>query len=347
MSRIVYLLGAGASRGKRIGDSMSPTIIKEGENTILEGLPIVAELPERLGYIADMIENIPITNANYYDVNQMNNIKTFLVGQLRTLRQYCMSHATIDTYAKKLYLVRVPDFNFDELKRVLTIFLQIEQLINKPDNRYDTFLANILTSKLEIPNEMSILSWNYDSQFEIAYKQYSQASLPILERVATSLSKPAKIFKLNGSATFVNSPNIDQLYDGAKKLSDYQLAITLSAYANSRVAAMSSGTINGDFMTRLSFAWENAKDDVFMDSVCRTIINAEILVVIGYSFPFFNREIDRRIVSAMPKLKTVYIQDPYASNVQENFKAVLYPNNYQINYELRTNVAQFVLPNEL
>ncbi|MCH5332058.1 MAG: hypothetical protein J1E33_06615, partial [Alistipes sp.] len=112
-------------------------------------------------------------------------------------------------------------------------------------------------------------------------------------------------------------------------------------------AAMSSGTINGDFMTRLSFAWENAKDDVFMDSVCRTIINAEILVVIGYSFPFFNREIDRRIVSAMPKLKTVYIQDPYASNVQENFKAVLYPNNYQINYELRTNVAQFVLPNEL
>ena len=40
---------------------------------------------------------------------------------------------------------------------------------------------------------------------------------------------------------------------------------------------------------------------------------AEILVVIGYSFPFFNREIDKIIFSEMPTIKKIYFQDPFLS----------------------------------
>ena len=56
MSKIVYLLGAGASRGKRTWDN-KPSGWEEidlGDTTdIIEGLPLVFEIPHRLYYKKD------------------------------------------------------------------------------------------------------------------------------------------------------------------------------------------------------------------------------------------------------------------------------------------------------
>ena len=49
-----------------------------------------------------------------------------------------------------------------------------------------------------------------------------------------------------------------------------------------------------------------------------SIEDADILVVIGYTFPFFNREIDRMIFSQMECLQKIYIQDPNANNIVGN-----------------------------
>jgi hypothetical protein len=45
------------------------------------------------------------------------------------------------------------------------------------------------------------------------------------------------------------------------------------------------------------------------------IIGSDILVIIGYSFPFFNREIDKEIFNVLCQtgLKKIYYQDKFKS----------------------------------
>jgi len=90
----------------------------------------------------------------------------------------------------------------------------------------------------------------------------------------------------------------------------------------------------------------------------------EILVVIGYSFPIFNREIDNRLFKAMDdKLVKVYIQDMYPQKIESTMKNAFevfqkepvlrtgYVDQYieprKINFYLEDNLNQFVIPFEL
>lgn len=62
---------------------------------------------------------------------------------------------------------------------------------------------------LMLPSDISIISWNYDSLIEMAYKAYHKSqTLPIFEKNILNewpqLSKFGRIFKVNGSATFAN-----------------------------------------------------------------------------------------------------------------------------------------------
>jgi D-ribose pyranose/furanose isomerase RbsD len=57
------------------------------------------------------------------------------------------------------------------------------------------------------------------------------------------------------------------------------------------------------------FSWENNIDhQQAIDSAISKLGNTEILVIIGYSFPFFNREIDLKIFNGLRNLKKVYYQ---------------------------------------
>lgn len=97
-----------------------------------------------------------------------------MIADIEEVYKANKEHATIDTYAKKLYLTKRTN-ELKRLKNVLTAFFVWAQLESKADQRYDTFLANILQNEtLSIPNGISVISWNYDSQFELAYRNYSQ-----------------------------------------------------------------------------------------------------------------------------------------------------------------------------
>ena len=169
MAKILYLMGAGASYGKR-GDDFTVRIQRTKENvistssrsccSIAEGLPVVMEIPRRLLYIRELIYTASASNKE---------AKENLLVDLTWLYDGTSKHATIDTFAKKLYLTGRTQ-EYERLKKILSIYLIIEQIINKPDSRYDTFLANVLTQALDIPANIKVLTWNYDSQFELAYK---------------------------------------------------------------------------------------------------------------------------------------------------------------------------------
>lgn len=68
--------------------------------------------------------------------------------------------------------------------------------------------------------------------------------------------------------------------------------------------------------------------------------------VIGYSFPFINRDIDRVIIGNMSHLKTIYIQDPNAEAIDQSLRDVLSEDNTS-KIEYRKNCDQFYLPTKL
>ena len=75
---------------------------------------------------------------------------------------------------------------------------------------------------------------------------------------------------------------------------------------------------------------------------------AEIVVVIGYSFPFFNRQVDRLLFNNMDYLRKIYIQDPNSGRIKQSLLSVL--PNYMIDnvaIESVTDTSQFFLPPEL
>ena len=103
--------------------------------------------------------------------------------------------------------------------------------------------------------------------------------------------------------------------------------------------------------TKLNFAWEQTRFtnyEIWKD-VESSINESEILIVIGYTFPFFNREVDRKIFNMMPKLRKIYYQDPNAKNLIENIKPVILNNNAIDEKSIIpiTNIDQFYLPPEL
>jgi hypothetical protein len=59
-----------------------------------------------------------------------------------------------------------------------------------------------------------------------------------------------------------------------------------------------------------------------MDKVKEETKDAEVLVVIGYSFPYFNRSVDRELISNMKDLRRVHFQSPEAKRLIERFKSI-------------------------
>ena len=102
-----------------------------------------------------------------------------------------------------------------------------------------------------------------------------------------------------------------------------------------------------------SFSWEliEAGHNRILQSQ-RIFVSTQILVVIGYSFPFFNREVDKKLFSSFiegrntDQLK-VYIQDPFISEDQINFLRQRFNIPPELKIEPITFVNQFFLPPEL
>lgn len=102
-----------------------------------------------------------------------------------------------------------------------------------------------------------------------------------------------------------------------------------------------------DFHSHLSFAWESTvRQKEMITTINQITSDTDAVVVIGYSFPYFNREIDRAIFSKIPSLKTIYIQDPNPESVEPSLRAVL-DENTNVKIEYQKDCTQFYLPREL
>lgn len=346
-------MGAGASYGRKDTREVLDKGTEKERLIIHDGLPVVAEIAPNLLAFKKAVEDAPIDEnslyifMNLYQTEGCNIERTRLelVRDIDDLYTATKEHATIDTYAKKLFLTRRYT-DFKRLKNVLCVFLVWAQLQGKADQRYDTFLANILQMNLYFPKEISVISWNYDSQFEIAYSYYSpNGKLPVFEKNAEDKypmsNNFGRIFKVNGSANIGDFNIVNAII----KEANVHPIIQLIEYYGHLFADTSA--MGFQFRSHLSFAWEASnRQNNLLDAIKQTTTDTESVVVIGYSFPFFNREIDRTIFAGMPNLKTVYIQDPNPEAVEPSLKAVL-PEGSNVKVEYQKDCTQFYLPREL
>ena len=351
MTNVTYLIGAGASAGKR------------NKGNVIEGLPCVNEIPLRINHIVTLLRNTPIpTNITWQNSQLGLNSKEdwekareVVINQFQELYKYCSENATIDTYAKKLVLKREKD-KFKHLEHILTLFFMFEEMWYKPDSRYDTFLANILTENLHFPDNIRFISWNYDNQFEITYSEYNPSGNLLVGSKRTIFNTRHEITKINGTASFIDREQSFAIYR-RKFLEKIQNTHENGLYSEAK-AKENRWVLELIFLyklyiegkednTDLSFAFDyNYPSDQILRSIDYIIGTTDVPVIIGYTFPFFNREIDRKILQHLKPNAKIYIQDIYPERIKQSLKAVS-PDIKEENIILLSDVDQFYLPPEL
>ncbi|MDQ3015488.1 MAG: hypothetical protein M3R25_02020 [Bacteroidota bacterium] len=164
MNNVTYLLGAGAS---------------------FQAIPVQNQLSSEMMKFLIRLKMIFLKNKS--NLAHINNSWIPILN-------LAVNHASIDTYAKKLFITRNYNDLF-QLKLILSAYFIYEQS-SEPDDpanikdfaqyskspidpRYDFFMAALLKVQIEspiLPENLRIVSWNYDSQIEMAFHPYSKIS---------------------------------------------------------------------------------------------------------------------------------------------------------------------------
>lgn len=238
----------------------------------------------------------------------------------------------------------------------MSAYFVIKQLSTKTHSRYDSFFASLLDDDIIVfPENVRILSWNYDFQFEKAYSNYlnikeigtNKAQLNVITKRSRSTNFVKDnfcIIKLNGTTELYQRGGISNKFEYFKEIQDElteeNFDMIIENFRNSRAKTH-------EIETSLFFSWEKDLKDsdkkTFIERVVDIASGTGILVVVGYSFPYFNRKVDRQIIRNMKNLRKVYIQSPEAESIKDRFKAI----RDDIELISISEIGQFYLPNEL
>jgi len=247
-----------------------------------------------------------------------------LLKDIHFFKAACEKHISIDTAAKK-YLSQERIIEYDTIKQSLTDLFSFIQFTKPVSTRYDAFIAALYDHrKSKLPEQVKIVSWNYDFQFELAFSEYFNRY--IYQHVAEGLNltpHPQRspsinsffLYKMNGSATYIDKLNNEEFAPLFPKLNtDRTIESVIEGIIHYR---------SNLYKNNIRFAFESNLDFEVLSQLRSSISNCVNLVVIGYSFPFFNRDYDN-FVFAQSNFENIYVQCPQESfadisSVMESF----------------------------
>ena len=206
---VTYLLGAGAS---------------------CKAIPVVKAMANGIDKLVLRITKLGESEINRTGIKQLDQkAQSFLIDDLRYLSEKTRFFSSPDTFVKSLYLQKNQQMEIEKVKRILSYYLSLKHFIKEDDNyevsrhlnlddRYIPFFASILEAKdksIKIPDNISIVTWNYDFQIELAINHFTPW-IKNLDKVqdhfgsipANINSKKAKVIHLNGIAGFHKSRNM-------------------------------------------------------------------------------------------------------------------------------------------
>jgi hypothetical protein len=319
-----YLLGAGASKD-------AVPVVKDFNENFLAELRLY-ENTSRVSTINTQMGNTlsSVRLKDYRNTIQLIN------KSLHRIKKELSVHQTIDTLARRFSLTN--DQLLIELKNLLSIYFWTKQFRGTKDNRYDFFLANILEyneGEIKWPENIKIISWNYDLQLEIAISLYGKSgsvrqankrlcSIPDINE-PNKVDKEIKdinMIKLNGIAGLYSSENGESYFPFDEiNISENSFYLTVLDFFKSIEEVKPK--------CHLNFAWENTDtSQKGIEKAAEILVNTDKLIVIGYSFPYYNRMIDSSILSNM-NAGEVIIQDKFPANVSERFLSRVPQENRQ------------------
>ncbi|HNU62867.1 MAG TPA: hypothetical protein PKL04_11770 [Methanofastidiosum sp.] len=344
MNTFTYLLGAGASYNV---------------------LPLVKNFPDRLEGFRKFIESIfPITiKENAELVKKIRSPREQFNRDMEDLIIETKNHASIDTYARKLYLTSIEN-ELLKLKSLLDLFFSIEQFINGIDARYDAFFAALLTDEnhlVKLPENINIISWNYDFQIELFLGSLLavEDSRQLEERISIypSSLRPThdtfSIVKLNGTALgrygngIFNKEAFDPKIYKTKFIGDCRDRM-IEKLIKDYFQNVYLSNPDQKYEPSILYSWEKGIISESARHYAKKIMsNTDYLIVIGYSFPTFNRTVDRDLLSSLKSLKTIYIQSPEETidAVEQRLHALM-GNTPQNNINSIPEVDEFFIPYE-
>lgn len=287
--RVVYLLGAGASCGNRLTTNNEST--QEFPYSNESVLPLVAEFPiAAYKALGSFIHTVRKNGGNFE--NEVPQKFGAWDKDIRQLTELVESSFSVDTLAKIFHL-QGDKVQFRKVVNYIGVLLEYFEILKPIDNRYDAFFSSIIKMESKVPvlpHNLTILSWNYDLQIErYIQKLMSAKTLSQIDDVlAKNQARVDKfsLLKLNGDLlTEFNQNRILLNYVGGAD--EAQKCINLRAEEESSLGS-------AFLFKNIKFAWDYSTQEA--EERMAVVKKAKELVVIGYSFPSFNRAADNLLL---------------------------------------------------
>lgn len=208
------------------------------------------------------------------------------------------------------------------------------------DYRYESLLSVIADKYHKIDDRFGFVSWNYDNQLELAvarvfnllirFELNGQIDEERVNRIIDELLC-RRFVKLNGSASLSNFDfePVGKFQTGNR---DLELKKILDFLMGKEV-----------FTNRIYFAWES-NHDLDRNRALKLLTEAKYVVIVGYSFPEYNREIDKLLINAAFTgiNKHVIVQDT-VDNVERIVNRIQ-SIRQNVRIEKYTDLNQFYIP---
>lgn len=344
MTEITYFFGAGASN---------------------LSMPLVSNFAERFEIFIRYFNNkTDLESVKFREelINFSENIK---------------NHLSFDTYFKKLFHQGEKE-KIASSKILLLTYFVFEHIVNKSthssfykrntipkkynlDPRYDALIAGLLK-----PNEgvfdfyckINFITWNYDLNLINSIRNFSRTqelSLDtFIKKTNTSeneftFENNTNLFHLNGYAYF---PSVKQIKEENEQNLMVMIKELVIKYFNKDENLI-------EYAMKINFSWEttNSKNTFsaeILQRASKSIQKSKYIIIIGYSFPLYNRPIDRLLLSpGNLSEKQIIIQNPDAENQSKELIDL-----FELDHLLKlrggktkiipiTNCNSFFVPNDL
>lgn len=246
------------------------------------------------------------TNQLQQDFNLDGGLGTVLqvnfIEEFNRFYPALTKHRSLDTFARLLFL-QGKTSEYQSFKSFLDGYISARSLFYD-DLRYNAFLADLGVKpkdQIEFSSKISLFTWNYDflPEKELLFANDNPNWNAVFERVT----------HFNGVASGLHCI-------GEKGIG---LLKELKAGYNERFQKLDSYTLlvkkvikdvkEGSSLIR--FAWENSDEELekIRSKLTQKIRDATNIVIVGYTFPFYNRLIDETLLHEIGEKNKIVLQD--------------------------------------
>ncbi len=338
---LTYILGAGAS---------------------FQSIPVVDTFAGRFDEFIQSVDGF----ANNYKSDVKNQGLLYRLKDLsKTLLKEFQEHQSFDTFFKKLF--HIEDYTTIRLyKKILNLYfiwehtsssIVIQNKINVAhffkqasiDKRYDALIGGLLQPirrEKKLFCKTNFITWNYDLNLLSSIKNYFFPEMAFGQLI-DKLDYSKNEWIINDQITILNMNGIfySSEFDQFSKL---PRSNSYNLFENKLKENYFDDNFKDDDAESIRFAWELKDSTDIINCASKLISQSKNIVIIGYTFPLYNRIIDSKYLTHTTLSKqSVIIQDPNANELTSDFYEYFGRENLINKIKIKTGCNSFHVPKDI